>query len=100
FHSERDAKEAKDWWEKTFSQREFPEDAPVVKLSEEKLKAADFLLKIGGASSKNEAKRIIQGGGLKINGEKITNPQEEIEIKGELKVKVGKKKSFRVIKEE
>ncbi len=99
FHSERDAKEAKEWWEKTFSQREFPEDAPVVKLSEEKLKAADFLLKIGGASSKNEAKRIIQGGGLKINGEKITNPQEEIEIKGELKVKVGKKKFFRVIKE-
>ncbi|GAB6065463.1 tyrosine--tRNA ligase [Aquifex pyrophilus] len=99
FHSEEEAKEAKEWWERTFSQREFPEDAPLVKLKEDKLKAVDFLLKIGGASSKNEAKRIIQGGGLKINGEKITSPQEEIEIKGELKVKVGKKKFFRVIKE-
>ena len=98
FHSEEDAKRAKEWWEKTFSKREFPEDAPVVELVEEKLKAVDFLVKIGGASSKNEARRIIQGGGLKIEGEKVTNPNAEIEIKGELKVKVGKKKFFKVVR--
>ena len=98
FHSEEEAKQAKEWWERTFSKREFPEDAPVVELSENKLKAVDFLVKIGGASSKNEARRIIQGGGLKIEGEKVTDPNAEIEIKGELKVKVGKKKFFRVVR--
>ncbi len=98
FHSEEEAKQAKEWWERTFSKREFPEDAPVVELSENKLKAVDFLVKIGGASSKNEARRIIQGGGLKIEGEKVTDPNAEVEIKGELKVKVGKKKFFRVVR--
>ncbi|RUM31354.1 MAG: tyrosine--tRNA ligase [Aquifex sp.] len=97
FHSEEEAEQAKEWWEKTFSQREFPEDAPVVELSESKVKAVDFLVKIGAVKSKNEARRIIQGGGLKVNGEKITNPNEEILINGEVRVKVGKKKFYRVV---
>jgi len=97
FHSEEEAKKAKEWWEKTFSQREFPEDAPLVKVSERKLRALDFLVKIGAVKSKNEARRIIQGGGLKINGEKVTDPNAEIEVNGELKVKVGKKKFYRVV---
>ena len=96
FHSEEEAKQAKEWWERTFSKREFPEDAPLVELEEDNLKAVDFLLKIGGASSKNEARRIIQGGGLKINGKKITDPNTLIKIENELKVKVGKKKFLRV----
>ena len=100
FHSEDQAKQAKEWWENTFSKREFPKDAPIIELSEDRLKAVDFLLKIGGASSKNEARRIIEGGGLKVEGEKITDPNAEIEIKGELRVKVGKKRFFRVIKKE
>ncbi len=99
FHSEEEAKKAKEWWEKTFSKREFPEDAPVIKLSEKSLKAVDFLVKIGGASSKNEARRIIQGGGLRINDQKITDPSAQIEVNGELRVKVGKKRFFRVIPE-
>ncbi|AAC07595.1 tyrosine--tRNA ligase [Aquifex aeolicus] len=97
FHSEEEARKAKEWWEKTFSQREFPEDAPLVKLNEKKLRAVDFLVKIGAVKSKNEARRVIQGGGLKINGEKVTDPNTEIEINGELKVKVGKKKFYRVV---
>ncbi len=96
FHPEEEAKQAKEWWERTFSKREFPEDAPLVELEEDNLKAVDFLLKIGGASSKNEARRIIQGGGLKINGKKITDPNTLIKIENELKVKVGKKKFLRV----
>ena len=97
FHSEEDAKKAKEWWEKTFSQREFPEDAPLVKIPEKKLRAVDLLVKIGAVKSKNEARRVIQGGGLKVNGEKVTNPNVEIEVSGELKVKVGKKKFYRVV---
>jgi tyrosyl-tRNA synthetase len=100
FHGEEAAQRAKEHFLKTFSQREFPENAPVFKFPKGlKFRLDEFVLKLGYAPSKKEAQRIIKGGGLKINGEKRTNPFEEIEINGELKVQVGKKKFARVVPE-
>ncbi len=96
FHSREEAKRAKEFFERTFSKREFPEDAQEIKLGEKVLSAVDFLLEIGAVGSKNEARRIITGGGLKIDGEKITDPKKEIKIEGELHVQVGKKRFFKV----
>ncbi len=97
FHSEEKAKEAKEFFESTFSHKEFPKDAPVFTLKEDTLKAYELIVKIGFASSNNEARRIITGGGLKINGEKITDPNKEINLEDEMKVQVGKK-HFAVVK--
>jgi tyrosyl-tRNA synthetase len=69
FHSEEKAKEAKEFFESTFSQKEFPKDAPVFSFSDkDSLKAYELIVKIGFAPSNNEARRIISGGGLRING--------------------------------
>ncbi len=98
FHGEEAAQRAKEHFLKTFSQREFPENAPVYELPEgQKIRLDELLLKLKLAPSKKEAQRIIKGGGLKINGQKRTNPFEEIEINGELKIQVGKKKFARVV---
>ncbi len=98
FHSKEDAIKAREWFERTYSKREFPEDAPVVELEEDEITALDLLLKIKAVSSKNEGRRIIQGGGLKVNFEKITNPYEKLKLSEELKVQVGKKKFYKVRK--
>ncbi len=97
FHSEEKAKEAKEFFESTFSQKEFPKDAPIFILKEEALKAYELIVRIGFASSNNEARRIISGGGLKVNGEKITDPNKEINIEDDMKIQVGKK-HFAIIK--
>ncbi len=97
FHSEEEAEEALRWFEKTYSKREFPEDAPQVYVKEGKVKALELLMQLKAVSSKNEGRRIIQGGGLKINSEKVIDPNQEIEISGELRVQVGKKKFYKVI---
>ncbi|ACG57324.1 tyrosyl-tRNA synthetase [Hydrogenobaculum sp. Y04AAS1] len=98
FHSEEKAKEAKEFFESTFSQKEFPKDAPVFSFSDkDSLKAYELIVKIGFATSNNEARRIISGGGLRINGEKITDPNKEIVVENELRVQVGKK-HFAIIK--
>ncbi|MEO2153959.1 MAG: tyrosine--tRNA ligase [Aquificota bacterium] len=98
FHGEEAAQRAKEHFLKTFSQREFPENAPVYELPEgQKIRLDELLLKLKLAPSKKEAQRVIKGGGLKINGQKRTNPFEEIEINGELKIQVGKKKFARVV---
>ncbi len=98
FHSLKEAKEAKEWWERTFSKGEFPEDAPTFYLKEDRITALELLLKVKACSSKNEARRIIKGGGLRINGERVLEPTKELELKGELRVKVGKKRFFKVVK--
>jgi len=98
FHGEGAAQRAKEHFLKTFSQREFPENAPVFEFPKgTKIRLDELVLKLGYAPSKKEAQRIIKGGGLKINGEKKTNPFEEIVIDRELKVQVGKKKFARVV---
>ncbi len=98
FHSEEKAREAKEFFESTFSQKEFPKDAPVFSFSQnERFKAYELIVKLGFAQSNNEARRIIQGGGLKINGEKITDPNKEITVEDDMKIQVGKK-HFGIIK--
>ncbi len=100
FHGTEAAERAKEYFLKTFSQKEFPHNAPVVKLAKGlKLRLDELILRLGLALSKKEAQRIIKGGGLKINGQKHTNPFEEIEINSELKVQVGKKKFIRIVPE-
>ncbi len=98
FHSKEEADKAREFFERTFSERQFPSDAPEVKIPEEEISVINLLLKIGAVSSKNEARRIIQGGGLKINGEKIEDPKAVINIEGEMRVQVGKKRFYKIVK--
>ncbi len=96
FHSPGSAREAREWFERTYSKKKFPEDAPLVELSEREITALELLLRLGAVSSKNEGRRIIQGGGLRINYVKVSDPNQRIELTEELKVQVGKKKFYRV----
>lgn len=98
FHGEEEAKSAREFFESTFSHKEFPEEAPVFSFSkDENLKAYELIVKLGFASSNNEARRIVSGGGFKINSVKITDPNQEIRIDKELKIQVGKKQFARVL---
>ncbi len=98
YHSQEAAQDALNFFESTFSKREFPEDAPVINVPKNyRKKAFEFLFELGIESSKNSARRVIEGGGLKVNGSKIEDPNYEIEVKEELRIQVGKKRFYRVI---
>jgi len=98
FHSEEKADYAREWFERTYSRKEFPEDAPLVEVEEEELSALDLLMKLSAVSSRNEGRRVIQSGGMRVNSEKITDPHMRIRTEGELRVQVGRKKFYRVRK--
>ena len=42
-------------------------------------------------TSGSEARRLISGGGVKLNGEKITDPQAKIDVTGTPVLQSGKK---------
>lgn len=98
FHGKEQADKALEFFVKTFSEREFPEDAPIIEVPYGlKRRAYELLFELGIESSKNSARRVVEGGGLRINGAKVEDPNQEIEIKGELRLQVGKKRFYRVV---
>ncbi|MDT7911472.1 MAG: tyrosine--tRNA ligase, partial [Thermocrinis sp.] len=98
FHGKEQADKALEFFVKTFSQREFPEDAPIIEVPYGlKRRAYELLFELGIEGSKNSARRVVEGGGLRINGTKVEDPNQEIEIKEELRLQVGKKRFYRVV---
>ena len=69
---------------------------PEVKTALGKRKITEFLLEIGTASSKSEARRLIAQGALEIDGKKVKSPDGFIEVKSGMRFRVGKKKFFEI----
>ena len=75
-----------------------PSDAVECSLSSNTYGVLDLLVAVGAFPSKGEARRMIQNGGVKLNSEKISDPQMNINIAGNdaLLVQIGKRKFFKV----
>lgn len=71
------------------------DDMPTVKIEDKELSLVDLLVKSNLAPSKSEAKRLIIQGGIKVNNEKMTNPDEVITINDTI-VSKGKKNIIKV----
>jgi len=68
-YSESEAKQASDYFIETFSQKKMPSDIPALKPKDYAL--VSVLLESGMVSSKSEARRVVEQGGAKINGEVV-----------------------------
>ena len=100
FHGYEKAKRAEEHFNRVFRQREIPEDIPVYKLDSEGELLIDILYKAGVVPSKSEARRLIRQGGVKINGEPVSNETLEIKNPREpIVVKVGKRRFLKITPE-
>ena len=57
---------------------------------------SEIIVSNGLASSKNEFRRLVVQGGVKINEEKLSNI-EEFKLESEIIVQIGKKKFIKII---
>ena len=94
FHGDAAAKESEEGFRKRFSRKEFPEDARRVSGSALAGKT-DLASVVSTVSlsfrSKAAARRLIEQGGLEINGERASDPHGELTPGGEIRLKIGKK---------
>lgn len=97
YHGEKEANSALKNFRKVFSQKELPEDMPIIKISQKEILVIDLLMETKMAASRAEAKRLIEQGGLKINNQKISDWQEVIKIEGGVIIRAGKKKFLKII---
>ncbi|MCK5284272.1 MAG: tyrosine--tRNA ligase [Alphaproteobacteria bacterium] len=100
-HGEISAKDAQTTAAKTFEQGSVGDDLPSININEERLNAGinviNLLVETALVSSKGEAKRLIQGGGARINDIKIETLEHiisnnDLTAEGYIKLSSGKKK--------
>lgn len=65
-HGEKKTKNAQDHFIKTIQKKEIPSDIETVKLPISNYKIVDLLVEVKLASSKGEARRLIEQGGIKV----------------------------------
>jgi tyrosyl-tRNA synthetase len=77
----------------TFAGGGVGEDLPVCAIPPEGFTLTDALVGIGFAASRGEAKRLVAGGGARLDGEAISDENHRIEASGgEVRISSGKKK--------
>ncbi len=94
-YNEESAKKAEDYFVKTFSKKETPDEMEEV-VAKNGTKLALFLKEIGAVSSSSEAKRLIKQGGVKIDGLPVKDPFCTANFKGGEILRVGKLKFYRI----
>ncbi|TSD02279.1 MAG: tyrosyl-tRNA synthetase, partial [Parcubacteria group bacterium Athens0714_25] len=97
YHGEEKAQEAEEYFVNTFSKKEIPEEVREVKARGD-INLIDFLVLANVATSKGDARRKIEQGGVSIDGEKITDPNKVLDISFSGKIiKVGKKDFVKIV---
>ncbi|MFA6132031.1 MAG: tyrosine--tRNA ligase [Patescibacteria group bacterium] len=95
FHSEKAATEAQANFDKMFRDKEIPEEISEVKISGS-MNVIDVLVETKLAASKGEARRLIDGGGVKVDGE-VVKSYDFVVPKG-IVVQKGKRGFVRVVR--
>ena len=91
YHGQDEANKAKEYFVNTFSKKEIPDDVDVYN-SQEGIDILELLISVDGATSKSDARRKIQQGGVSLGGEKITDTKYRLQEKdGGSILKVGKR---------
>ena len=91
------ANKAKESFIKQFQKSEIPENLEEYKLNAP-LKITDLMYISKLASSKGEAKRLIEGGGVKLKSERIDDPNFLVTTEHKNSVlQIGKRKFIRII---
>jgi tyrosyl-tRNA synthetase len=105
YHSQVAAEHADEQFMRIFSQREMPTEVPEMPIPKHlmredgTLSLAALIAAIGLASSNSEARRIMQGGGVELDGERVQNPNAHFtpdQLAGRL-LRVGKHRFARLV---
>jgi tyrosyl-tRNA synthetase len=103
FHGIEAADASAGEFSRVFSQKKLPDDMPEFSMSSLVADAAPFwivklMVLAGAAASNGEARRLIKGGGVYLDGNKVTDENFEIPKTFSGVMKVGKKKFVKITK--
>ncbi|MGX4600482.1 tyrosine--tRNA ligase [Faecalimicrobium sp. JNUCC 81] len=96
YHGEERANFAEERFKSVFQKGQIPVDILTVEASSDSFDLAQIIVENKLVQSKSEMRRLATQGGVKINGEKVTDLQSVVP-QGELVIQIGKKKFIKII---
>jgi tyrosyl-tRNA synthetase len=97
FHGEAAATAARADFDAKFSKKDLSSaEMPSFRPSAANLSVAKLVQETGAVPSNSEARRLITQGGVKLGGEKLSDPKAEIALTAGQILQVGKKTFFRI----
>ncbi len=96
YHGVAAAKKERERFLNIFSKHELPEELPTKKVIQGPWQPIELLLRLGLASSKSEARRLLIQGAVKVGGQPIRNVGEKIKVHSGTVIQVGKRKFVKI----
>ncbi len=96
FHGAEAAAEAQKQFDQVFSQKSVPEDIEEFICSKVSIDPVDLLVAAGLAPSRNEARRLVQQGGVEVDGQRAALGAP-IDVKKPFILKVGKRRFKKIL---
>ena len=98
FAGAREGNKAREAFEKVFSKRQNPDDAPTLRVAGESISILELVVLTKTVPSKSEARRLITQGGVSIGGKKYTDPAAKWLVEAGSVLQVGKRTFFKLSK--
>jgi len=99
FDGDEAADKAAAHFARVHQQRQLPQEMPTCALTGP-TNVVDIIHGAGFAPSKSQARRLVQQGAVKLDGERVTAIETEIEVENEAVLQVGKRRFLRLMKKE
>ncbi len=101
YHSEKAAIEAAENFDKIFRRHETPDEISVFETSKNSYPVLDLLFDTKLAESKNDARRVVEGGGVTVklsssSSYKVENWRQEINLEDGMVIQFGKRKFVKI----
>jgi tyrosyl-tRNA synthetase len=99
FHGPGAGEMAEENFVKRFKENEIPDEMPQVgfNLADGSVLLARAMTEAGLTKSNGEGRRSIDGGGVKLNGEKVSDTNLELTATGEYIVQIGRRRFARIV---
>lgn len=100
YHSKDDAVNAETEFDNIFVKKGLPDEIPDFNIDDtiSEIDILELITKVGFAPSKGEARRLVQQGGVTVDGEKITDFKAIISVANNRLLKVGKRNFINIIR--
>lgn len=96
FHGEQAAHRAEEHFITVFQQRDLPEDMPAYRMKLP-MNIIDLMSDAALIKTKSEGRRLIQQGGVRLDGRVISEIEAVVELSGEAVLQIGRRKFVRII---
>lgn len=100
YHSAQAAVDAETEFDNIFVKKGLPDEIPELNIEKDltEIDILELIVKVNFAPSKGEARRLVQQGGVTIDGNKISDAKDIIKLDHDMILKVGKRNFIKLIR--